>query len=214
MCPSGGGKTGFFHYLPSCSAADPLSTPSEVPISTLGGSATLLRMFQTPQPSCRACSRYSECNETIHCFHLISSRVPTPVLSCFLLGWLCPGCAVSIGLCGQRKCITSSSQLGVERQLHGHTPVFQASPRPDILLDVTNTQRPPCEDQDYSTNFIGVKSSCPIYCVGGCVGPDILTAYIPAGPDLSGTLVLDTQVKKQFLFGFFILLWKNYLFYL
>lgn len=41
MCPSGGGKTGFFHYLPSCSVADPLSTPSEVPIPTLGGSGML-----------------------------------------------------------------------------------------------------------------------------------------------------------------------------
>lgn len=113
--------------LPSCSTVDPLSTPSQVPISTPGGSVMLLRMFQTPGPSCRACCRHPERNETIHCFHLISSGVPTPVLSCFPLGWLCPGCVVSIGLCGQRMCITSGSQLGVVRQLYGHTPVFQAS---------------------------------------------------------------------------------------
>lgn len=129
MCPSGGGKTGFFHYLPSCSVVDPLSTPSEVPIPTLGGSGMLSEDVSSKHHSLAAGHALEiQRNETVQCFHL-ASRVPTPILSCFLLGWLCPGCAVSIGLCGLRICITSTSQLEVgEATSRAHTCVSGLSP--------------------------------------------------------------------------------------
>lgn len=82
-------------------------------------------LIQTSQPGCRACIRYSERTETIHCFHLISARVPNPILSCFLLGWLCAGCAVWYACVGWGCASLASSQLGVGGATSGTHTCFQ-----------------------------------------------------------------------------------------